>query len=108
MRPRSNLERRRNLRLSTPNGLWVSCKFGDTVWTSRVEDLSASGAFIATMENPPVGSRLELHFSLPEGHIRIQAVVRNVRSGRGVGVEFVSMGGREFEIVLQVVRRLLG
>lgn len=41
----------------------------------------------------PVGTRLELLFPLPEGEIRVLAVVRSFTTGRGIGVEFVS---REF------------
>ena len=55
-----------------------------------------------------VGSRLDLHFLLPEGQIRVQAIVRKVREGRGMGVEFVSMGGREFDLILTAIQRLLG
>ena len=108
MRPRTHLERRKNQRIATPSGMWVSWKFGKQTITSRVEDFSAAGAFIACDEAVAVGSRLELHFSLPEGQIQVQAVVRNVRAGRGMGVEFVSMGGRDFELILQAVKRLLG
>ena len=41
-----------------------------------------------------------LHFLWPEGEIRVQAIFRNVRESRGMGVEFVSMGGREFDLIL--------
>ncbi len=88
--------------------MWVLWKFGKYDFTSRVEDFSVAGAFIASHETVPVGSRLDLHFSLPEGQIQIQAVVRNTREGRGIGVEFVSMGGREFDLILKAVKRLLG
>jgi len=88
--------------------MWVSWKVGDYSITSRVEDLSVSGAFIASHETMAPGSRLDLHFSLPEGQIKIQAVVRNVREGRGMGVEFVSMQGKDFELMLKAVTRLLG
>lgn len=108
MRPRSNLERRRNQRIPTPNGLWVSWKVGQYNITSRVEDFSASGAFIASHETLALGSRLDLHFSLPEGQIQIKAIVRNVREGRGMGVEFVSMRGKDFDLILKVIKRLLG
>lgn len=76
--------------------------------TSRVEDFSASGAFVTTQDTVPVGTRLKLLFSLPEGQIQIQGIVRNLRAGRGMGVEFVSMGGREFDLILKAMRRLLG
>jgi hypothetical protein len=70
--------------------------------------ISAGGAFIASHEAMAVGSPLDLHFLLPEGQIRVQAIVRNVREGRGIGVEFVSMGEREFDLILKAIQRLLG
>ena len=88
--------------------MWVSWKLGQVGETARVEDLSISGAFIASEKPLPVGTRLELHFSLPEGQVQVQAVVRNARQGRGFGVEFVSMRGRDFELMLTAIKRLLG
>ena len=88
--------------------MWVSWEFGKYSITSLVEDFSIGGAFIASHEAMAVGSRLDLHFLLPEGQIRVQAIVRNVREGRGMGVEFVSMGGREFDLILKAIQRLLG
>jgi hypothetical protein len=108
MRPRSNLERRRNQRIHTPSGMWVSWKLGQASVTSRVEDFSVSGAFIASEEAVALGSRLDLHFSLLEGQIQVQAIVRNVREGHGFGVEFVSMKGKDFELILAAVKRMLG
>jgi hypothetical protein len=83
-------------------------KFGKYSITSRVEGFSIEGAFIASHEAMAVGSRFDLHFLLPEGQIRVQAIVRKVREGRGMGVEFVSMGGREFDLILTAIQRLLG
>ncbi len=107
MRPRSNLERRRNQRIATPSGMWVSWKTGKHSATSRVEDFSLAGAFIASEKTVVIGSRLELHFSLPEGQLQVQAVVRNVRDGKGMGVEFVSMRGKDLDLILAAVKRLL-
>lgn len=107
MRSRSSIERRRNQRILTPSGMWVSWKMGNLRFTSRVENLSASGAFIAAHEALAVGSRLNLHFSVPEGQIQVQAIVRNVREGIGMGVEFVSMRGQDHDVILKVIKRLL-
>lgn len=108
MGPHSNLERRRNQRIPTPNGMWVSWKLGKYSITSRVEDFNVTGAFIASHEAVPVGTGLELHFSLAEGQIQVPAIVRNTSPGRGMGVEFVSMGAEEFEILLKAMKRMLG
>jgi PilZ domain-containing protein len=107
MRPRSNFERRKNHRISTPTGLWVSCKFDERLTTLRVQDFSVSGALLVTEEAIPVGTRLELLFSVPEGEIRVLAAVRSFTPRRGIGVEFVSMESKAFDLILKLVKRLL-
>ena len=73
MRPPSHFERRKNQRIPTPTGLWVSCKFDDRRTTLRAQDFSVSNALLVTEEAIPVRTRLELRFSLPEGEIRVLA-----------------------------------
>jgi hypothetical protein len=107
MRPQSHFERRRNQRISTPTELWASCKIDDRRITLRVKDFSVSGALFVTEEAIRVGTRLELLFSVPEGEIRVLAVVRSSTPSRGIGVEFVGMDSRAFEFVLKLVKRLL-
>jgi len=107
MRPRSQFERRKNQRIPTPIGLWVSCKFDDRRTTLRVRDFSVSGALLVTEEAIPVGTRLDLLFSVPEGEIRVLAVVRSFTLGRGIGVEFVAMESSAFDLTLKLVKRLL-
>jgi hypothetical protein len=107
MRPRSHFERRKNQRIPTPSGLWASCKFDDQRTTLRVQDFSASGALLVTEETVSVGTRLELLFSVPEGEIRTLGVVRSCTPGRGIGVEFVSMEAKAFDLILRLVKRLL-
>jgi hypothetical protein len=71
----------------------------------RVQDISVSGALIVT-EAIPVGTRLELLFSVPEGEIRVLAVVRSFAPGRGIGVEFVGMKSSAFDLLLKLAKRL--
>jgi hypothetical protein len=73
----------------------------------RVLDFSVSGALIVCEENIPVGTRLDLLFSVPEGEIRVSAAVRSFTPGRGIGVEFVGMDSKAFDLVLKLVKRLL-
>ncbi len=107
MRPRSHFERRKNQRIPTSTGLWASCKFKEQKNTLRVLDFSVSGALLATEEKIPVGTRLELLFSVPEGEIRVSAAVRSFTAGRGLGVEFVGMDAGAFELLLKLMKRLL-
>jgi hypothetical protein len=107
MRPRSHFERRKNQRIPTSAGLWASCKLKEQRHTLRVLDFSVSGALLATEEKIPVGTRIELLFSVPEGEIRVSAAVRSFTPGRGLGVEFVGMDAGAFELLLKLMKRLL-
>jgi hypothetical protein len=107
MRPRSHFERRKNQRITTPSGLWASCKFKDHCTTLRVLDFSVSGALLSSEESIPVGTRLDLLFSVPEGEMHVSAAVRSFTPGRGVGVEFVGMDAGAFELILKLLKRLL-
>ena len=107
MRPRSHFERRINQRIPTSSELWASCRFDDRRTQLRVQDFSVSGALLLTAEAIPVGTRLDLLFSVPEGEIRVLAVVRSFTPSRGIGVEFVSMESSAFDLILKLVKRLL-
>ena len=92
--------------MPTPAGMWVSWKIEERRITSRVLNLSASGALIDSQQFVPVGTHLELLFATKEGQIKLQAVARNFQPGKGLGVEFVDMKARELQLVLKVVKRL--
>ena len=105
-RPAAGHEKRKDRRVLTPTGMWVSWKFEKQRHTSRVLDFSASGAFIVTHEILAVGTPLNLIFSMIEGELKLEAVVRNSTAGRGMGVEFVSIGGKELALILKALKRL--
>ncbi|HEV7511441.1 MAG TPA: PilZ domain-containing protein [Candidatus Acidoferrum sp.] len=105
-RPASEPERRKNRRISTPSGMWVSWKFEKRRRTSRVLDFSVSGAFIVTDDIVAVGSALKLIFAMVEGELKLDAVVRNATAGKGMGVEFVAMGAKQFALILKALKRL--
>jgi S1-C subfamily serine protease len=86
--------------------MWVSWKFEKRRQTSRVLDFSASGAFIVTDDVVAVGSPLKLIFAMVEGELKLEAVVRNSMAGKGMGVEFVSIGGKQFALILKALKRL--
>src|ERR1700730_15154058 len=104
--PTAGHERRKDLRLPTPTGMWVSWRFEKQRHTYRVLDFSASGAFIVTREILGVGTPLKLIFAMVEGELKIEAVVRNSTASRGMGVEFVSIGGKELALILKALKRL--
>ena len=103
---KSKSERRKSQRVPTPAGMWVSWKIEERRITSRDLNLSASGALIDSQEFVAAGTQLELLFVTKEGEIKLKAAVRNFQSGKGLGVEFVSVKARELRLVLKVVKRL--
>ncbi len=105
-KPASGSERRKDHRVPTPTGMWVSWRFEKQRHTSRVLNFSASGAFIVTNDVAAVGTSLKLIFAMVEGELKLEAVVRNSMEGRGMGVQFVSVGGKELALILKALKRL--
>ena len=106
MKPTSKGERRRDHRFPTPRGMWVSWKFEKRGNTSRVLDFRASGAFIDSPLILEIDTPLKLIFAMAEGELKIDAIVRSIKPGKGLGVEFVSVGGKEFKLILKALKRL--
>ena len=102
----SSHKERRYPRIATPFGVWVHWQVDAESIVSRVRDLNVGGVFIATLTPLEVGTSLKLLFSVPEGEIRTLAVVRNLRSGEGMGVEFIAMDNPDWQRLLQLTKRL--
>jgi uncharacterized protein (TIGR02266 family) len=75
-------------------------------FTGFSEDISTGGIFIATFDNRPIGSRLAINFTLPDGHlVSALGVVRWLREHNettpdihpGMGVQFTELSGEDRE-----------
>jgi c-di-GMP-binding flagellar brake protein YcgR len=65
---------------------------GNSPLDPRISDLSASGAFIDSMNGLPAGSRLHLRFPLPSGQtVSVEAEVVHSMPHFGMGVRFLGM-----------------
>lgn len=65
-------------------------------YRAPLRDVSLTGAFIDDDLPFPVGQPIPLTIWLNDNEaIEVEAVVRRNRRGRGLGVEFVSMGGAD-------------
>jgi len=65
---------------------------------SSVRDISVSGAFIEDKRSLPPGQRFQLRFWL--GAIEpvvVNAAIRRVEAGQGMGVEFLSMTPADYD-----------
>jgi hypothetical protein len=100
-------DKRRTARVSVPVGVWVAWHASGERQVSRVRDLSAGGVFVSTTTPARVGAQVNLLFSLPEGEVRAQAIVRNSAPGKGMGVEFTQMEGGSREHLFELLKRLM-
>jgi len=83
--------RRRATRIPIGCDLWVYWEGHPHRDISRVRDLSSAGLFLETRFREAKGNRLFLHFLVQEGQIRIEALVRHVFAGQGLGLKLQSV-----------------
>jgi hypothetical protein len=70
----------------------------------RLSDLSATGAFIDSLNEAPTGSRLSLKFALPTGTVvTVNAEVVHSMPLFGMGVRFVDLADDQRRAIEQVV-----
>lgn len=98
---------RRYRRISLPQGMLVAWYGGGEQRVSRVETLGMGGLFVAEPNAPRVGTNLRLSFEVPGGSVHMEAVVRNVTPGRGMGIEFTRLNTRDRVLMEILLRRLL-
>lgn len=65
------------------------------------------GLFVVEPNAPPVGSNLRLSFEVPGGNVHVEAIVRNVTPGQGMGVQFTKLNTRDRVLMEILLRRLL-
>jgi hypothetical protein len=95
-----------NSRIETPENVWVywRCGGGDDI--SRVQNLGVAGLFIETRKPTVVGARTKLEFLVQEGRIRVDAVVRHLQAGHGLGLKFVAVSDGDRPHLAALVSRL--
>lgn len=98
---------RRYPRISLPKGMPVAWHGGDLQLFSRVQTIGMGGVFISTPNPPPVGTKLIMSFEVPGGSVRPEGMVRNVATGRGMGVEFIRIGLKDRVLLQNLLKRLL-
>ena len=98
--------RRLASRIEATNYVYVywDCNGRDDL--SRVADLSVSGAFLETSKPRAVGSSIKVHFLVSEGQIRLDAVIRHVSPGKGLGLKFVALAEEDRSRFTALMKRL--
>ena len=84
---------------------WSASGFDDT---SRVRDLSSGGLFVQTRKPKPLGATTNLHFLVEEGQIRAEAVVRHVKPGLGLGLQFTAVLEEDRPRLADLMKRVRG
>lgn len=74
---------------------------------SRVQTLNGGGLCVSADITRPVGTSLLLVFEVPGGVVQAEAVVRNVKPGKEMGLEFTSMGSQARALLDDLLKRLL-
>ena len=98
---------RRYRRIALPKGMLVAWYGGGEQKVSRVRTIGMGGLFVVEPNAPPVGSNLRLSFEVPGGNVHVEAIVRNVTPGEGMGVQFTKLNTRDRVLMEILLRRLL-
>ena len=98
--------RRFSSRVESKNDVWVYWEGSGDRDLSRVKDLSIGGMFIQTPRPKRIGSTTNLHFLVQEGQIRADAVVRHVKPGGGLGLQFQAVNEKDRHNLAALMRRL--
>jgi hypothetical protein len=82
---------------------WGSAGYDDT---SQVHDLGPRGLFVLTHMTKAIGAHANLHFLVEEGQIKAEAVVRHIKPGRGLGLEFTAVCEEDRRRLADLLKRL--
>jgi hypothetical protein len=98
--------RRFSSRVDTSAAVYVCWGCAGYDDTSEVRDLGSGGLFLLTEKLKAVGSKASVHFLVEEGPIRAEAIVRHVKPGRGLGLEFTAVWDVDRKRLADLMRRV--
>lgn len=84
-------ERRTYPRVGFDTEVWLGQDGVFARTTERISNLSLGGAFLELRAAYAVGSILSLQFAISSAFVMSTVIVRNVRPGHGIGVEFLDL-----------------
>ena len=92
-------EKRRHPRVNLDTEVWIGQDGIFAKINKRLEDLSASGAFVHIRDRYAIGAVLNVKFRLPDDpeFIMSTVVVRNNLACHGLGMEFLDLSSRTRE-----------
>ncbi len=89
------------------NVIDVDCRTADEAESSvaaRISDLSATGAFLDSMNPLPAGTRLVLRFMAGPREVRVAAEVMHSMPSFGMGVRFLDLSAEGAAAIEALVR----
>jgi hypothetical protein len=84
-------DQRRYPRVKPPKTVVVAWQAGTQRGVSFVESLAIGGLFVRTKERVPLRCLVQILLDLPVGQVRGRGIVRRVRDGHGMAVQFIAM-----------------
>lgn len=73
---------------------------------TRISDISTTGVFIDAMSPLPVGSDINLNFTLPNGHkVEAQGKVMQSQPRIGMGVEFTEIKPEDRDHIRDIINQ---
>jgi type IV pilus assembly protein PilZ len=100
------VELRRYQRAPVDVPLEFAAKGSQERFAGHAKDISVGGMFVQTTQPLPFGVELVVHVTLPGQKVpfALPAVVRWVRAGEGMGVQFGLIGARETHAITELTR----
>ncbi|MGB2667592.1 MAG: PilZ domain-containing protein [Candidatus Acidiferrum sp.] len=100
-------DQRRYPRVKPPKTVVAAWQAGTKRGVSFVDSLGIGGLFVRTKERVPMRCLVQVLLDLPVGQVRGRAVVRRVRDGHGMAVQFIAMDPTDRARLFQQMRTLL-
>jgi hypothetical protein len=100
--------RRLTSRIEAPGDVYVLWRCDGREGVSCVRDISMAGISIGAPVPRSVGAVIKVHFLLPEGSIRADAVVRHTRPDHAAGLKFIAVTEGDLPMLAALVVQLRG
>jgi hypothetical protein len=100
-------EQRSYPRVKPPKSVVVAWQAGTRRGVSFVDSMAIGGIFVRTKESVPLRCLVQVLLDLPVGQVRARAIVRRVREGHGMALQFIAMGQTDRARLFQQMNALL-
>jgi hypothetical protein len=94
------------MRLPATWDVWVYWECNGRGDISHVRDLSLGGLFLETPLRKPKGELVQLHFLVQEGQIRLDSVVAQTESKKGLGLKFQTVSSEDIPKLSALINRV--